>query len=574
MRTYAFIVATFVGLACSDGSSVVSGSSDTRAPDTASPSDTVTSDEGPTGPTDTGPLGPLADLAPSPEDPPAPPPLVDTEPQPEAWSATWTRWLAGDGARVLGLRYLGGQGGASLIAVLEVGDGAALVDDDGDREDLPGEGHRLIALSLGPNDASIVEAHALSLGDGEEVVGVTKAPNGFALALASDATRVVVAQVFSGALRVAELTLDGEGSSALSLPPSADVTHASSGGASTSLALQITVDADATLAVVAGEARLELPVHQSGVAFLTLPGPTEEDVLPGEGAVLAVVPELVASAVVETSLGPVVVARAAASTTVLDDEVAPGDEVLLIGAVPDATSDESDDDDGVVPVVLWAGDDSGLEVVQVASSGGGLLLAGIGQGSLAIGEDAQDLESARAFVASLGAGAGFIYTAPACDGIFAVSGGFNLRILRRACDVAGQGAALVLTLIGSDFSGEVSEPFDLVLAPVGDDVDARSLAGMVSFSTSGGRAYGGLFDLGEGPRVIVGREDGQVYDSGVIAALAPNDAETPLHFHILRQGGGGGGGNNPTNNAVLYASETAQGWVLGRARIDFRTYID
>ncbi len=287
-------------------------------------------------------------------------------------------------------------------------------------------------------------------------------------------------------------------------------------------------------------------------------------------------PDLVARDVVETTLGPVVAATVTAPTSVRDRELAAGDHVLLIGALPDAVATDEPVTDPSIPVVLWQGAGPALDVVQIASAGGGLVLAGVGSGALTFGEETRELASPQPFVASLGSSGGFLYTAPECGQILSLSAGFQLRVMRLSCDEAGQGPALVLTLVGGqdDLGGETAETLDLLMVPLAKDVLPTVLSGILSFSVTDGRAYGGLFDFGEGPRVVLVREDGQFYDSGVLPVLTRSgDSAAPLLFLPLRQGGGGGGGNNPTTNAVVFAVPQADGVVIGRARLDLQTFI-
>jgi len=95
----------------------------------------------------------------------------------------------------------------------------------------------------------------------------------------------------------------------------------------------------------------------------------------------------------------------------------------------------------------------------------------------------------------------------------------------------------VLTLVGGDDgSGEIVPDIDLLMVPLAQDATPSVLSGLLSFTVADGRAYGGLFDFGEGPRVVLVREDGQFYDRGVIAELAKSgDSDAPLLFQTLRQ---------------------------------------
>lgn len=578
-------------VACGDDTSTTTQSND---PETSAPTETTEPETDEPTPDEPAPLGPLADVEATPGSTVGVPPSISAPiPQPEAWSELWTRTLSDPAGRALGIRYLADDDGAAVIAVFETSADSALVDAEGASEALPGEGRRLIAALLDPNDAELIAGEWLALADDEEVGDVTKAPGGFAVGLAggSGPTRVVVAQTVGGGLRVVEVTALG---SHLALPASADLAMATRSGADTALALQLTAGSRTpsesageepgiiALSIAVGEAAIELVVagapEADGVAFLTLAPPSEESSLPAEGTTVAYVEGLVASSVVETRLGPVVTAHAARDVLIRDDKIVAGDQVLLIGALPTATSDDSDDDDGVVPVVLWSGDPASVEVTQIASSGSsGLVLAGVGAGDLSIGDDVIALEPGRAFVATLGSGGGFVYTAPECDRIMALSAGFQYRLVKHACDAAGVGPALTLTLVGrSDigFGGEESEPVDVVIAPLAEDASVASLAGILALFSGGERIYGGLFDLGDGPRVMAARGDGQTYDTGVIEALAGYDGgDQPLIFQLLRQGGFGGGGGG-TNNAVIYAIRDADGPRLGRALVNFVTRID
>ncbi len=486
-------------------------------------------------------------------------------PQPDAWTLNWTSTLGGS-AELLGIRYLGGGQGeaAGVIALIFVGgadgaDGAVAFDNDGDSENLAGEGQRVVVATINPTTGELLTHVAVKLSTGETRGDVTKAPNGFAVDLGA---RVVLAQLFNGVARVTEITSDG----GIDLPTSRDLVRATSGGATTALALQL--DGAAELTVVSGEVSMVLPAG-TGVGFLTLPARTAVDVLPTEGAGLVLVPDFVASAVVETSLGPVVAAVATADTAIRTREIAAGDDVFLIGALPDAVSTEEPVTDPSIPVVLWQGVDPTVDLIQIASfGGGGLVLAGVGNGQVTLGETTREL-TGTPFVGSLGSSGAFIYEGSSCDEILSVAAGFSVRVMRVSCDYEG-GRALVMTVIASDDLGESLVPEDALMVPLQGDTP-KVLSGLVSFNVTDGRAYGGLFDFGDGPRVVLVRDDGQFYDSGVIEVLTGAE---PLSFQPLRQGGGGGGGgNNPATNAVLFARPSSDGVVIGRARLDLETFI-
>ncbi len=165
------------------------------------------------------------------------------DPQPDAWATTWTRQIVGAGARVLALRYIGsGQETPGLLALVEVAGAAALTDADGGSEALIGEGARVVIANINPTSGAIVASTAVALAEGETLGHVTKAPNGFAFAVDRGETtaRVVLTQLFAGALRASVLTLVADvGVAALALPASGDLTLASSGGAAVALALQL-----------------------------------------------------------------------------------------------------------------------------------------------------------------------------------------------------------------------------------------------------------------------------------------------------------------------------------------------
>lgn len=572
---------TCAALACDDGSSIAPAhdttnsadssraEDDTRAPDhDAEASDEISdapdavADTTDTTPQHTGDTGPRDVF----------------NPQPDAWTTTWTRTLGGAGARVLGLRYIGGQSAAGLIALFELDAGAAVLDaGDGAGETLAGDARRLVVASLDPTTGALVDTRTIPLDAGATVDGVTKAPNGFAVALAAPVPRVVLAQVFAGVVRATLLEPLGDGAR-IGLPEAADLALSTSGGATTALALTLSDATALRVTVIDGESSaLEPPiVHGARLGFLALAAPTAEAALPAEGTTLVALPDLDAARVWETPSGPVLTVTAAGATTIRDISLAAGQPALLIGAVPSATADEADDADGVVPIALWSGDDAGhMEVVQIASAGfGGLALAGLGDGAVTLGDATTELAS-QGFIATLGSGGGLVYSAPECERVLGLGAGSAFRILKTTCDFEGEGPALALTFIGSDF-GDYTEPVDLLLAPIASSAAASLVSGLVSLSVPGGRAYGGLFDLGEGPRLLLVREDGQLYDSGVLPLLVGDGpANTPLLFQLMRLGGGGGGGggNNPTTNGVVFATPRQDGVLLGRARIDLDTII-
>lgn len=562
-------------VACDDGANIAR-ERDADA-DTLDSGDTGTPDDDTSA--DASPNDALADTSPETHDtaPQDTGPRDVFDPQPDAWTTTWTRTLGGSGARVLGLRYLGGQSAAGLIALFELDAGPAALDaGDGAAETLPGDARRLVVASLDPTTGALVDTRTLSLDAGATVAGVTKAPNGFALALTGTVPRVLLAQVFAGAVRATLLEPLGDGAR-IGLPEAADLALSTSGGATTALALTLSDATALRLTVIGAESpALEPPIAEGArLGFLALAAPTAEDALPAEGTTLVALTDLDAARVWETPSGPVLTVTAAGATTIRDISLAAGQSALVIGAVPSATADEADDADGVVPIALWSGDDAGhMEVVQIASAGfGGLALAGLGDGAVTIGDATTEL-AAQSFIATLGSGGGLVYSAPECERVLGLGAGSAFRILKTTCDFAGEGPALALTFIGSDF-GDYTEPVDLMLAPIASPEAASLLSGLVSFSVPGGRAYGGLFDLGEGPRLLLVREDGQLYDSGVLPLLTRGgDGDHPLLFQLMRLGGGGGGGgNNPTTNGVVFAVPRADGVLIGRARIDLDTII-
>ncbi len=499
-------------------------------------------------------------------------PLDVFDPQPDAWTLSWTSNLAPAGkAELLGIRYLGGGQGeaAGVIALIEAdgADGEVAFTNDGGSTALAGEGHRVVIATLNPTTGQLLTSVAVALATGETRGTVTKAPNGFAVDLGA---RVVLGQLYNGVARVTEVTSAGT----IDLPESRDLMRATSGGAATALALQL--DGADELDIVSGEVSFTLPAG-TGVGFLTLPARTAADVLPTEGAGLVLVPDFVASAVVETSLGPVVAAVATADTTIRTREIAAGDDVFLIGALPDAVATEEPVTDPSIAVVLWQGTTvegnpaarPSVDLIQIASfGGGGLVLAGVGTGEVTLGETTRALASTP-FVGSLGSSGAFIYEGSACDEILSVAAGFTVRVMRVSCDYEG-GKALVMTVIGSDDLGESLVPEDALMVPLQGDAP-KVLSGLISFTVTDGRAYGGLFDFGTGPRVVLVRDDGQFYDSGVIEVLTGAE---PVSFQPLRQGGGGGGGGtNPATNAVLFVKPSADGVTIGRARLDLETFI-
>jgi len=496
-------------------------------------------------------------------------PRDTTNPQAGAWQTTWSATVEGVDARVLGVRYLGGQSGASALFALTVGAGPAALDaGDGDADALPGEGRRVVFALFDPTSGAMLTARAVELAEGEAVGEVTKGPNGFGVALVNEAGRVAVAQVFGTTLRVAVIALESEDHARLSLPASADLLQPTTGGAATPLALTLEAVVASTLRVTVGDASVTLEVPAlSGVGFLTLAAPAGGVALPAEGHGLVTVDGLDAERVFETRSGPVLTATVMAETTLGSTTLAQGRSALVIGAVPDAGP--------IVPVALWqsaASGKSALDVVQVTQSGGGgLVLAGVGEGKVDFGPDSLESATPRGFIATLGASSGIVYTAAECDHLRAITSGFQYRILKTTCDIEGA-PALVLTQLTTDFGGNLQEPYDLPLAPLAD-VDAVHLhSGLVSLSVTGGRAYGGLVDLGDGPRLLLVRDDGQPYDSGVLAELV-GAGDAPIHFQPLRQGGGGGGGGGATTNAFLFAVQRAGGPVIGRARVDLKTLI-
>ncbi|MCC6622832.1 MAG: hypothetical protein IT385_16340 [Deltaproteobacteria bacterium] len=496
-------------------------------------------------------------------------PRDTTNPQAGAWQTTWSARVEGQGARVLGLRYLGGQSSSSALLALEVGAGAAALDSgDGDTTELPGEGHRVVFVYLDPTSGNVIRSGAIELAESETVGAVTKAPNGFAVALAGETGRVALGQVFGTVLRVALVTIESEDHARLGLPASADLLSPTTGGGATPLALRIEAVVASALRVTVGEdsATLDVPA-MAGVGFLTLAAATSGTPLPAEGHGLVTVDGLAPERVFETRSGAVLTVDVTKETTIGSTTLAAGRSAIVIGAVQE--------EGPIVPLALWQSAEGGaseLDVMQVQSGGGGLVIAGVGEGRVEFGPDTLEATSPRDFIAALGSSAGIIYTASECDRIKAVTSGFQYRILKTTCDLDGQ-PALALTLLTTDFGGNLQEPFDLPLATLASDGAVTLHSGLVSLNVTDDRAYGALVDLGDGPRLVLVRSDGQPYDSGVLEALVRDgDSDEPIHFQPLRQGGFGGGGG-ATTNAFLFAVTHDTGPVVGRARIDLKTLI-
>ncbi|MFO0748586.1 MAG: hypothetical protein U1F43_23420 [Myxococcota bacterium] len=504
-------------------------------------------------------------------------PEVDVpNPQADAYQAVWSERLRTDPAtdgHVLGLRYIAGQGGggtttpSTALALLEVSGTASLSGGDGAESALPGEGHRLIVATLAPDTGAVVSSAVVALPAGASVARVGKAGAGFAATVHEAAgDHVVVGQAIGTDVRVTTLALAG---GSVRMPSQGDLRFATSSGVTTAMAVELACDAAATLAVSSGESTLSFDVPAGGgIAFVQLAAPSADAALPSEGTAVVVVPGLAPSDAAETRSGPVVAASVGVATTLGTTALVAGEKALVIGAL--------DEQGALAAFALWhaAADGGSVDVIQLAGGqGGGLVLAGRGEGDLHFGPDELTSATPRDFIAALGSAGSLLYEAPECDRILAVSVSNQYRILKVSCDVDGDGPGLVLTSLTTDFGGNLQDPIDQLLLELPTATAPAVLAGIVSFTVTDGRASGALVDFGRGPRLVLVRGDGQAYDSGVPPALVRSGPSTdPLFFTTLRFGGGGGA-TNPNTNAVLFAVPAADGTVIGRARIVLLTII-